>query len=217
MDASVIRTITFGIAFMVFVAYVIFVSWRVRVHRRRRAAEEAGPTSSTMSSDAMLQRSAAPPQRTPGTATDQSPTVTDGDPPKNADAAKPSPPLRGAEADGPAHQPATVLEAVQGISLPHDLVPHPDATARPGAVDRVALIGSMVEFETLRDGVDEALNAIGYEVIWDDSEGMARNGRAELRVNIYASARTAVFEGVAAFPLAGDGAVVVDFWIAADS
>ena len=75
------------------------------------------------------------------------------------------------------------------------------------------LTGSMISEEALIGGLDDALADLGYEVTWAEAEGLARKGPAELRVSVYTSPRIALIEGVPAFPLAAEGAVIVDFWI----
>ncbi len=218
MDADVIRAITFSAALVVLISYGVFVMWRVRVHRRRREAEEGRATNDSLSSDATLR-----PTRPAPTVSDPPPAAAEPVPhPPTRPAPEvnrdPTPPIEPAAPPPPASpgRPATVLDAVQGIALPHDLVPHPDAAPRPAAVDRVALTGSMISEEDLIDGLTGALTDLDYEITWAEAEGLARKGPAELRVSVYTSPRTSLIDGVPAFPLAVEGAVVVDFWIPRD-
>ncbi|HUW01108.1 MAG TPA: hypothetical protein VMW08_02025 [Acidimicrobiales bacterium] len=194
MDAGAIRFVTFAVAVLVVVAYAMFVIWRVRVHRRRREAEgEKRAGTETLSSAATLR-----------------PSTPDAIAPASTPATPSEPPVRPTSGT---QRPATVLEAVAGIALPHDLVPHPDVTPRLGALDRVALAGSMISLEDLQSGLEDSLGALGYTITWADWEGLARRGEAELRVDVYTAPRAAHIEGVPAFPLAAEGAVIVDFWI----
>ena len=116
-----------------------------------------------------------------------------------------SPPIEGAA--------TTVLDAVVGISLPCDLVPHPDAAARPGAHDRVALITSAAPADAVRIELATALEDVGYEVRWDGDEGLATRPGTDLRVSLYDAPATADLGGKPAFPFAPAGSVVVDLWL----
>lgn len=210
MDAGTIRIVTFALAALVVVGYVLFIRWRIRVHRAREAQElERRAPSSTPSADAILARhdqhagtTAPEPVRPAPTAAPESV------PESTRDAAVELPPR------APNGAALTVVEATAGLVVPDGLAPHPDATPHPGALDRIAFVGDAVPVDTLREQIDDALVALGYEVTWTGEEGIARRQPDEVRITLHPVAVTAMIDGRPAFPYAPESSVVVDLWIA---
>lgn len=123
--------------------------------------------------------------------------------------ARPDPPA----STGPgSNQPIAAM--VTGIQLPCDLAPVVDFQRRDAVRESVAFVTRGHAAGTVGQAVADELTRLGFETdSLGTSDVVAVRGADRLNVAVLAEAGALERAGRPAFPGAGDGAVVVEFWI----
>jgi hypothetical protein len=173
--------------------YVLFVVWRLRVDRRKKAMQSGGDTATSVSSVIARAASSGPPT---GVVSAAAPTLT---PPPSP---SPSPTAV-----------MTVAEALAGIVLPHGLAPLTTMAWREGVVDRVAFWTS-VPAEVVGPAFGDELERLGYTVSpLDDSTLAAQRPDARLIAIIHPDGHRATIGQAQAFESVPELATVIEIWI----
>jgi hypothetical protein len=210
---DLILVATWAIVAVMVAAYLAFVVWRIRVHRRKSAPA----TAPAAGDDARLARALEAAARIAGT-----PPVT---PPETAaplaPAAAPpvaSGPVAPVEAEAPAEATgvSSVAELLAGIKLPNDLAPLTTMAPRAAAGDRVAFWTDTVPMEIVGPSFIAALALIGCEVtqLAVDQFSLRRKGARAMAV-FYPDGRLAVIDGKPGFPSVPAAAFVVEVYLPA--
>ena len=191
--------------------YVLFIVWRIRADRRKKAMRE-DPTS-TMSStlaraatDALRREPVAPPE--PLVSREPMPRAeTSGIPAMPAPTSMPVPPP--ARAGEP-----TVADALHGIALPNDLAPLTTMAERGGTGDRVAF-WTDAPVEVVGPAFGDELERLGYTVNALDQQTLAaqRDGTRLIAI-IHRDANTVRLGEGPAFPSVPEAATVIEIWVA---
>jgi hypothetical protein len=204
MDASRVQVLMYFVVAIVIGLYVLFVVWRLRVDRRKKAA---GAPKSTLPDSTRADREA----RVLGAAARLSPET----PVKPVAERSPAP-------EGPASprpsgpMVSTVAELLAGIRLPNDLTPVVDMAPRTGVLDRVAFASSSAPAETLGPAFTGELERLGFTVTPTAYDTVEIERGADLaRVVIHPVGHRAAVEGQIGFPYVREGSVVVEVWIPA--
>jgi len=202
MSPTGVLVVTWMLAGLVGGLYVWFIVWRVRVDRRKKAADaaDASRMSSAIEQAAKLATEFKDP-RSPidsaGVHGAVNTSVTARDPVVAAAA-------------------RTVAGALAGISLPYDLVPLTTLIDRPGAGDRVAFWTNTAPAEAVGDAITVELERLGYAVTPLDEQSLAalRDGQT-VRAVIHPDGRAAVIGDRHAFESVPEHSVVVEVWLSA--
>jgi hypothetical protein len=205
MNASRVQVLMYFVVAIVIGLYVLFVVWRLRVDRRKKAA---GAPKSTLPDSTLADREA----RVLGTAARLSPEtpVTPMVTPPTPAPEGPAPP----RPSGP--MVSTVAELLAGIRLPNDLAPVVDMAPRTGVLDRVAFATSSAPAETLGPAFTAELERLGFTVTPTAYDTLEIERGADLaRVVIHPVGHRAAVEGQIGFPYVREGSVVVEVWIPA--
>ena len=178
-----------AMAGLVVALYILFVVWRLRVERGKKAMQQES-TSTLSSTIARAAASALP---------SESPAARIGVP------AAPAPAFSAS--------PATVAEALSGISLPSDLAPLVSMAERGGVGDRVAF-WTTVPGEVVGPAFGVELERLGYTVSSLDEHTLAaqRDG-ARLITIVHPDAHKATIGGQPAFPTVPELSTVIEVWI----
>ena len=186
-----------ALAGLVVALYVLFVVWRLRVERRKNAMQQ----DSTSSLSSTLARAAA-------SALPAEPSAPRVDTP----VATPAPPGATATTGAP---PATVAEALAGISLPNDLAPLTSMAPRGGTGDRVAF-WTAVPVEVVGPAFGDELERLGYTISPLDADTLAaQRGAARLIAIIHPDGPRATIGGQRAFETVPELSTVIEVWIPA--
>ncbi len=179
--AAAVLVLTYLLVVVVTVLYIRWVVKRYRREREEKAAKRLGTIPPAPSPDPRPSSLVTPPVM---------PTAMS-DVPAPAAAAS-----------------STVAGAVRGVSLPCDLAPLIDLPVNSAALDRATFVTRGYPAEVVIDELGRALAAIGHDVRWVDTRGMARRGDDELQIEVHRSPRDH------GFWTAPEDGVVVDLWIA---
>ena len=206
------------------VSLIILVVRRVRARRTKLASGKslAGDTgsSSTAAIDLLAKEWPAPPPPEEGDDTyridtDEAPAATAGDPdtdlvdsttppPTTVDAAHSEPPtsLSGAP---------TLPELLAGITLPHELVPLTQLDADIDLSSHIIVATEKARAEVVRDGLVDELERLGYEIEHETMMHLIATGpRGRVLIDVHPDGPRATEAGVARFPTALEGSVVVE-------
>lgn len=217
---------------VVVVLYAAFVSWRVRVHRGRRASA-SGPSTTRRQrglpaeqpdTDARLARALDAAARLTGqapapTAGSRQPIHEPGSVPPLQQSSDRSDEPPGDTRDAPegrAQGPSTVAELLAGIRLPSDLAPLTTMESRAGAGDRVAFWTARTPAEVAAPALVDSLLAIGCTVarLAPSTYTIERHGSRAVAV-VHPDGGLAKIDGATAFPSLPENAVVVEIWLPA--
>jgi hypothetical protein len=216
MSGSTVEALTWVAVVFVVALYGLFVLWRVRVDRRKKAAKAAlladlpPPTRPNQFVGRPL---AQPGSVGPATGDTAEPAAAAPDAPAAAAAAPaadplppPPPPTIGRR--------ATVADVVQGITLPYDLAPLTTLVERPGVGDRVAFWTDRAPAEVVGAAVADEFERLGFaiEPVGSDTMRVTRDGQA-LMARLHASPGLADVGGVPAFPSVPPNSVVLELWV----
>jgi hypothetical protein len=178
------------LAALVIGGYLLWVLWRLKAERRKKAAEA-----------------------------DSVPSLLEPAPPVEHVVPKAAPGFTAADVPAtPPPAPPTVrlsvAGALSGIKMPCDLVPLTTLVPRPDVGDRVAFWTSGFPAEIVGTRFADELDRLGYalEPIGDNTL-RARRGDEELHASIHASMALANVGGRPAFPSVPDDGVVVEVWV----
>jgi hypothetical protein len=173
-------------------AYVLFVVWRFRAEKRKKAAQAAA--------EAPMKAARRSPEL-------DGPLV----------AAAPMAPVDpvGPAAAGVATQPRlTIVQALDGIHLPYDLVPLTTMAPRPAVSERVAFWTDTAPAEVVGPAFADELERLGYDVSSRDETTLAGvRDDVHLVVVLHPDALLATINGEVAFPSIPERAVVIEAWI----
>lgn len=150
------------------------------------------------------------PDPAPATAssTGRSPAAAPSEPPSAPPAPTPPGPSGTAGADG-----GTLAELLAGIRMPCDLVPLPDAAARPGSRESVAFATTDHRAEEVGAALAAELERLGFRVHpLGGDELLATRGDGELKAAVHRRAGQVAVAGQPAFPTARPEAVAVQLW-----
>jgi hypothetical protein len=172
-----------GLAGLVVALYVLFVVWRLRVDRRKKAMQEE--STATMSSTIARAAAAALPVDAPAPRVDPS-------------VAEPAP---------------TVAEALTGISLPNDLAPLTSMAARGGTGDRVAFWTTVPPEVVGPAFGDELERLGYTVTPLDEDTLAAQRGDAHLIAIIHPDGPKATIGGQQAFETVPELSTVIEVWI----
>ena len=197
MDPKVVLALTWTFAGLVVAAYIWFVVWRLRVDRRKKAAEQ-------MTDDTMSDVIARTAQRLS--------SVTPAEPATSAEPVAATP---FAVATAPRSD-ATVADLVAGIALPHDLVPLTTIAPRAAVGDRVAFWTDRAPAEVVGPAFATELERLGYTMIpLDERTASAQRDHDRLVVTIHPDGDKALVAGQLAFTSVPEGSVVIEVWVPA--
>jgi hypothetical protein len=189
-------------------AYVLFVVWRFRADKRKKAAQAAA--------DAPMKTALRSPDLD-GTATPSSPAESSPASDRPLVAAAPTAPVDpvGPPAARIATQPRlTIVQALAGINLPYDLVPLTTMAPRRGVDERVAFWTDTAPAEVVGPAFADELERLGYEVSSRDDTTLAGvRDDVHLVVVLHPDALLATINDQAAFPSVPERAVVIEAWI----
>lgn len=173
--------------------YVLFVVWRVRVDRRKKAML----TDSDSAQSSAIARAAS--------------AVLPTDPPARASGVvDPLPPQSGAATTSAA---STVADALRGIKLPSDLAPLTTMAPRGGVGDRVAF-WTTVPAEIVGPAFGDELERLGYTVSSLDEHTLAaQRDDTRLIAIIHPDAPRATVGDQVAFESVPELSVVIEVWI----
>jgi hypothetical protein len=209
MDAVLLAT--WAAVGVVVLLYILFIVWRVRVDRRKKAKPQDAAAATDEARLARALDAAARLASQEGGAAPTAPTTTAPAAPAPTISAPPSdPPVL-----APTRQPDTVAELLAGIRLPRDLAPLTTMANRPGAADRVAFWTDRAGAEVVGPEFVDELERIGCEVTQLDVSLFAINrdgGRANAM--LYADGHNATIDGARAYPSVPANAFVVEIWLA---
>ena len=178
--------------------YILFVVWRVRVDRRKKAMESGSDTAPSVSSVIARAAWSAPPAEVPP---DPAPSA-----PAPASTSTPPSPPGAASA-------TTVAQALAGIVLPNDLAPLTTVAPREGVIDRVAF-WTPVPAEVVGPAFGDELERLGYTVSpIDDSTLAAQRVDARLVAAIHSDGHRAMIGQARAFESVPELATVIEIWI----
>jgi hypothetical protein len=190
---------------VVVVLYVLFVIWRLRVHRRRKSPKRTEEVTTddrlARALDAAARISGQAPQPLlPPAHPDAVPTSSTGTEPTSVGA-----PARRA--------PGTVADLLKGIRLPHELAPLTTMAPRAGAGDRVAFWTDLAGAENVGPAFVDELRRIGCEVTQIDVTSFAviRDDMRALAM-FHPDGRAARIDDSIAFPSV-PASVVVEIWL----
>jgi hypothetical protein len=109
---------------------------------------------------------------------------------------------------------SAVVDLLQGIRLPDDLVPRPDVIERAGTHDRVVFITTETPADVLRDRLIAAFEVIGTEARWDPDGWQAFLVRDHHTgwVRIHPSPTGVVPPGTLLIPTVPSHTVCAEFW-----
>lgn len=212
--------------------YAVFVGWRVRVHRGRRALASAssprrgrgrGAPAEPLDNEARLARALEAAARIAGetpvhATTPPSPPIRPST--VSAERRPPAPgphlpaadPVEMEQAGGP----TTVAEMLQGIRLPADLAPLTTMASRPGAGDRVAFWTASTPAELAGPTFIDSLLAIGCTVARvEPSLYTIERDATRAALLVHPDGRLASIDGAPAFPSVPESAVVIEIWLPA--
>ncbi|MDZ7677204.1 MAG: hypothetical protein U5K29_01475 [Acidimicrobiales bacterium] len=205
----------------VVVSLVIFVIRRVRSRRAKLAGgSDVGPAPA--SSGGLLDKEwPAPPPPEPGDETFRldpqaaSPEPVQDSPP-TGDHDEETPPSTG-HVPPPADTPGiptgapTLPELLAGITLPHELVPLTQLDARVDVATHVIVATEKASAEVVRTGMIDELERLGYDIEHVSMMHLVASGpRGRVLIDIHPDGPGATEAGVARFPTALEGSVVVE-------
>ena len=175
--------------------YILFIVWRVRVDRRKKAMVRSHTDiDSTLSSViARAEASMLPDESSPSA-------------PVAMAEARPAPESATSSA-------ATVADALHGISLPNDLAPLTSMAPRGDVGDRVAF-WTKVPAEVVGPAFGDELERLGYTIKSIDAHTLAaQRGDARLVAIIHPDGQHAMIAGQRAFPTVPELATVIEVWL----
>ena len=180
--------------------YILFVVWRLRVERRKKAPLlDTGSTGSSVSSVIARAAESGLPRDVPLPPTSR---VAE---------ARPSPAGSASSAASPGA--LSVAEALSGISLPNDLAPLTTMAPREGVADRVAF-WSAVPVEVVGPAFGDELERLGYIVSpLDETTLAAQRGNTRLVAIIHPDGHRATIGQARAFESVPELATVIEVWI----
>jgi hypothetical protein len=214
MSGSTVEALTWVAVAFVLVLYGLFVLWRVRVDRRKKAARAA--LLADLPPPTRPNQFVGRPLSQPGTVG----STTDDT------AAAAAAPATSAAAASPAADPlpppppptigrrATVADVVQGITLPYDLAPLTTLVERPDVGDRVAFWTDRAPAEVVGAAVADEFERLGFtiEPVGSDTMRVTRDGQV-LMARLHESPGLANVGGVPAFPSVPPNSVVLELWV----
>ena len=178
--------------------YILFVLWRLRVDRRRKAMQSGTGTDVGTSVSSVLARAAWSAPRA--------------DTPPGSAPSGPASPSSPSSQPGPAPS-TTVAQALAGIALPHGLAPLTTMAPREGVLDRVAFWTS-VPAEIVGPAFGDELERLGYTVSpLDDTTLAAQRADARLLAIIHPDGHRATIGQNRAFDSVPELATVIEIWI----
>jgi hypothetical protein len=198
MDPKVVLVLTYVTAGVVVAAYIWFVVWRIRVERRKKAAQ--AETDSAMSSAIAraAEQTKIPPRIEPATVPDRAAAV----------ATTPVAPVETSATE------LTIAVALTGISLPNDLAPLTTMIARPGVGDRVAFWTNTAPAEIVGPAFADELERLGYTVTpLDDRSLDVQRGGERLVVMIHPNGPAALIGDKRAFESVPELSLVIEVWV----
>lgn len=202
MSPEAIQAITWVAALLVVGVYVLFVVWRYRVDRRKKALQDE-EASALSRSIARAAEATLPPR--PAAAPVVTNVIT------NAPTPAPSP---ARQTDSGPPSVTTVAGALAGVVLPSDLVPLTTMAPRPNTLDRVAFWTDTAPVEIVGPAFTAELERLGYVVTTLDKESLAaRREDVRLLVVVHPDGRLATIAGVQAFESVPEQSVVIEVWL----
>ncbi|MFP4511374.1 MAG: hypothetical protein ACLFRV_00340 [Acidimicrobiales bacterium] len=207
----------------VVVSLVIFVARRVR-SRRTKLAGGSDVEPAPASPGALLDKEwPEPPPPEPG---DDSFRLDPHAPPEPPDPSstdtplgdhdEPRPPSTG-HVPPPADTPGiptgapTLPELLAGITLPHELVPLTQLDTRIDVATHVIVATEKASAEVVRDGMIDELERLGYDIEHESMMHLVATGpRGRVLIDIHPDGPGVTEAGVARFPTAPEGSVVVE-------
>jgi hypothetical protein len=197
-DLAMVLFVMWSLVALLIAGYIWFVVWRLRLDRRKKEAAAGGPTPYARATPSAPRAPSA--ADLPSTPTDEPLRV-----PRLSDLA----PLPSESAT-----PASVADLLQGIRLPHDLVPITMMAPRAEVGERVAFVTEGVDPAEVGTAFTEELERLGYEITPMGADRIAAaRGDDRLVCQIHLDARYAEVGGKRAFPAVPDGSVVVEVWL----
>jgi hypothetical protein len=195
-----VEAATWATVVIVLGLYGLFVWWRVRVDRRKKALHASQAD--------LVPRIPAELRPPPGPDAAPAPAAV------AASADAPTAPPAG-EVDAPraAAGSATVGDLLRGIRLPLDLVPLTTMTPRPEVGDRVAFWTDRAPAERVGVEFADEIERLGYEVRpVNDTTLRATRGADTFTARLYSTPAHANVAGIPMFPSVPPAAVVVEVW-----
>jgi len=185
--------------------YVLFVVWRYRVDKRKKAMQNQEASALTQAIAKTAQQMSSPrpadpaPIARPVVGTPLASTPVAATPP-------PDPPAANAD--------TTVASALQGIALPNGLVPLTTMAPRPNTLDRVAFWTDTAPAEVVGTAFGDELERLGYAVTPLDQQSLAaqRDG-VRLIVVVHPDGHAANVGGMQLFASVPERAVVIEVWV----
>jgi len=220
MSGSTVQALTWVAVAFVLALYGLFVLWRVRVDRRKKAEKAA--LLADLPPPTRPNQFVGRPLAQPGSAA-PAPTPAAGDAP-SPDEPTPAPASASTPAaEAPTMPPppapsidrrATVADIVQGITLPYDLAPLTTMVPRPDVGDRVAFWTDRAPAEVVGSAVADEFERLGFasEPVASDTLRLTR-GNQSLMARLHESPSLANVGGVPAFPSVPEHAVVLELWV----
>jgi hypothetical protein len=121
------------------------------------------------------------------------------------------PPTPGAPAAG-----RSLIDLLEGISLPHDLVPLTQAAASSGPITSLVASTTSATPEEVGTALADELERLGYTVApTGDQTALAQGPRGAVEIEIHPDAARAYDGGAPRFPTAAPGSVVVELTVSA--
>ena len=190
MSTSGILIATWLLVGVVVAAYVLFVVWRFRAEKRKKAAQAAA--------DAPLKAALRSPDRPLAASVPMTPVDPDA-PPTARVATQPR---------------LTIVQALAGINLPYDLVPLTTMAPRPGVNERIAFWTDTAPAEVVGPAFADELERLGYAVSSrDDTTLAAVRDDTHVVLVLHPDALLATIDDQAAFPSVPERAVVIEAWL----
>ncbi|HEV3227213.1 MAG TPA: hypothetical protein VGZ52_10270 [Acidimicrobiales bacterium] len=201
MNATAVQVLTFAAVAVTIGLYVLFVVWRYRVDRRKKAAQNQ--VDASMSS--AIARAAA----IAGEPRSEPDIVALADRP-TSDVAPNAP----APAAVPVASARTLADVLAGIKLPNELAPLTSIAPRLGVGDRVAFWTDTAPAEAVGTAFADELERLGYAVTpLNECSLAARRDDVTLSVMIHPEGRSAVIGNQTAFASVPEQAVVIEVWV----
>lgn len=209
MSPQTVLVFTYGAAAVVVALYIWFVVWRIRVDRRKKAADT--DTATKMSAAIARAAQLAGEQPRPAPVEEPRPApMAPAQPTSHVVAPMPTPVVTSTPSD------KTVASLVSGIALPHDLVPLGEVADRPGVGDRVAFWTNTAPAEAVGPAFSGELLRLGYAITPLDQHTLAaQRGDDQLIIVIHADGPAATIDGKRAFTSVPERSTVIEVWIPA--
>lgn len=197
----------------------VVASLAIFVWRRLNRPRDDTPALDPEPTESPLTKQWAPPPPDPD-APVADVVATPGDPsPDPGPAAPPpgggSPTARAPSAGASSTGAPSLAELLQGISLPHDLVPLTQALPASGPVTSLVAATSTASPEQVGAALADEIERLGYVVSTTGAQtAMAEGPRGAIEIEVHPNASTATDGGQLKFPTAPAGSVVVELRVA---